>query len=69
MVGQIYVLMMTKEVKEKTDIKDTEESRKKNSFLESTRKYLTIASGATTIGSAERTPDDIAIQLRSDESK
>jgi hypothetical protein len=35
MVGQIYVLMMTKEVEEKTDIKDTEESRKKNSFFES----------------------------------
>jgi hypothetical protein len=27
-----------------------------------TRKYLTLASGATTIGSAERVPDDIIIK-------
>jgi hypothetical protein len=41
-------------------MKDTEESRKKNSFFESIpEKDSTIASGATTIGSVGRAPDDI----------
>jgi hypothetical protein len=38
---------------------DTEESGKKTNFLSIYLNFLTIASGATTIGSAERAPDDI----------
>jgi hypothetical protein len=49
----------------KTDMKDTEEE--KLILWVYIRKYSTIASRATTIGSAERAPDDIKIQLRSDE--
>jgi hypothetical protein len=45
----------------KTNMKDTEESRKKNSFFEPILEisFSTIASGATTIGSAGRAPDDV----------
>jgi hypothetical protein len=47
---------------------DTEASeRKTNIFPVYTRKKLTIASGATTIGSAERAPDDITQKLLSDD--
>jgi hypothetical protein len=40
-------------------MKDTEASRKKTHFLVYTRKYSTIASRATTIGSTGHAPDDI----------
>jgi hypothetical protein len=45
----------------KTNMKDTEESRKKNSFFEPILEisFSTIASGATTIRSAGRAPDDV----------
>jgi hypothetical protein len=47
----------------KTDMEATEELRKKHITLwVYTQKYSTIASGATTIGSAEHAPDDIIIQ-------
>jgi hypothetical protein len=62
--------MMTKEVDETLVERNNEIKEEKLILWVYTQKYSTIASGATTIGSAERAPDDIIkVKLRSDKMK
>jgi hypothetical protein len=62
--------MMTKEVDETLVERNKEIKEEKLILWVYTQKYSTIASGATTIGSAERVPDDIIkAKLRFDEMK
>jgi hypothetical protein len=62
--------MMTKEVDETLVERNKEIKEEKLILWVYTQKYSTIASGATTIGSAERALDDIIeVKLRSDKMK
>jgi hypothetical protein len=62
--------MMTKEVDETLVERSKEIKEEKLILCVYTRKYSTIALGATTIGSAERAPNDIiTAKLRFDEMK